>query len=325
MSQRAARLQRARGALLGRLVGEALGATTQHLPPESLAALAGEGPLEMRGGGVHDVAPGQVTGEGELTLTLARELATEGSYERERVAVAYVRWGRSEPFDVPQPEGRAFPDFPETPSVAEGVAARADREARCAGALARVVPLAVWGWDLPPGELGERAAADARLSHPDPSCRHASVALCFALARAIERGGTPVELQRATLEFAREANLAASVQAALQAALGGAGARGAGASGGGASFAPSAPSVLGAAFQALVREGDPGRGLSALARQGGAADVIVGVAGALYGGLLGEEALPGTWREGLLACRTTRGLTYQTADLLPLAEALARA
>ena len=38
MSQRAARLQRARGALLGRLVGEALGATTQHLPPESLAA-----------------------------------------------------------------------------------------------------------------------------------------------------------------------------------------------------------------------------------------------------------------------------------------------
>ena len=306
-----ARLLRARGALLGRLVGEALGAATQHLPPQR-----GGGLLEMKGGGVHDVAPGQVTGEGELTLTLARELATEGSYERERVAAAYVRWGRSRPFDLPQPEARAFPDFPDTPSVAEGVAARADPAARCAGALARVVPLAVWGWELPPGELGERAAADARLSHPDPSCRHASVALCFALARAIEAGGSPLELRRATLDFAREAQLTASVQVALASSPASAPRAQA--------FAPSAPSVLGAAFQALLTERDPGRGLSALAREGGAADVVTGVAGALYGALLGEEALPSRWRETLLACRTSRGLTYQTADLLPLADALAR-
>jgi len=310
VSQRAARLARARGALLGRLIGEALGAQTQHLPPESLQ---GEGLLELRGGGVHDLAPGQVTGEGELTLTLARELATEGSYERERVAVAYVRWGRSDPFDVPQPEGRAFPDFPETPSVADGVAARADPQARCAGALARVVPLAVWGWDLPPGELGERAALDARLSHPDPSCRHASVALCFALARAIESGGSALELQRATLDFARQAHLVGPVQEAL-----------AGSPAAPLAYAPSASSVLGRAFQALLGKADPALGLSALAREGGAADVIVGVAGALYGALLGEAALPLQWRETLIDCRTTRGLTYQTADLLPLAEALAR-
>ena len=53
----------------------------------------------------------------------------------------------------------------------------------------RVAPLAIWGHMLDPAVLAALASEDARLSHPNPTCRQASGAYCVALAHLIRRPG----------------------------------------------------------------------------------------------------------------------------------------
>src|SRR3954469_4469952 len=79
------------GAVLGALVGDAAGAVLEFA----------EGPLDvdhamtMPGGGVWRVAPGQITDDGELTMSLLRALASGTP-----AAVMYAEWIASRPFDV---------------------------------------------------------------------------------------------------------------------------------------------------------------------------------------------------------------------------------
>lgn len=68
-------------------------------------------------------------------------------------------------------------------------AARQCMDSKANGALMRAAPLAVWGHRLPPAELAAAAAADVRLSHPNPACADASAAYCIALAHLIAHPG----------------------------------------------------------------------------------------------------------------------------------------
>lgn len=53
----------------------------------------------MPGGGIHWLAPGQITDDGELTLSLLNALAYNG-FNLEHIASNYVAWFLSKPFDV---------------------------------------------------------------------------------------------------------------------------------------------------------------------------------------------------------------------------------
>ena len=68
------RYNAAKGVLLGALVGDAAGATLEFLEhdptPEEVSWA-----MNMPGGGDLQVAPGQITDDGELTLCLAQALA----------------------------------------------------------------------------------------------------------------------------------------------------------------------------------------------------------------------------------------------------------
>jgi ADP-ribosyl-[dinitrogen reductase] hydrolase len=56
--------------------------------------------------------------------------------------------------------------------------------------------------------------------------------------------------------------------------------------------------------------------------RGGDTDTNACIAGALLGAVHGEQAIPERWRRTVLACRTPRGPTYQTADAREIAVAL---
>lgn len=89
----------AEGALLGALVGDASGATLEFktdVPPPLL-----ETALAMRGGGVWRLAPGQITDDGELSLSLATALVEgKNEFDADQIAITYSKWVDSRPFDI---------------------------------------------------------------------------------------------------------------------------------------------------------------------------------------------------------------------------------
>src|SRR5262245_40796271 len=92
-------LDHALGGVLGALSGDAIGTTLEFIgrkPDQDEVVHA----LTMPGGGAWELAPGQVTDDGELTLTLVDTLAGCAQFPEEEVAAAYVAWANSRPFDI---------------------------------------------------------------------------------------------------------------------------------------------------------------------------------------------------------------------------------
>lgn len=305
-------LQRARGAWLGQIVGDALGTTVEFERASAIARRFPRGLREIVGGGPFRLLPGQVTDDTELALALARSLAALGCYELQAVADAYQDWYRSGPFDVGSTTRSAFGGRRED---AAGVADRASSVSQSNGSLMRSSPLGIFGWALPAGQLAELAAADASLSHPHPVCQAAAAILTHAIAYGIREGGTPVEVYAATVDFARGAPLRRPALDALLAAEEG----------------PPAEYhrrmgwvviALQNAFHQLLHAPSLEEGLVATVMAGGDTDTNGCVAGALLGAVHGLEAIPPRWRAVVLDCQTDRGSTYQASDALELAEAL---
>ena len=308
-------LDRARGALLGQLVGDALGTTVEF---ESAAAVRARYPAGLReivGGGPFRVRPGQVTDDGELALALARSLAEVGRYDADRVAAAYRTWHASGPFDVGGTIGQAFRGrVASGPGLAAQLTARASPESQANGSLMRISPLGIFGWALPPDELAELAARDSRLSHPHPACQAACAVFTHALALGV-RGASSSEIYEGAVAFAAARPAYGWALEVLREAGRGAP----------ADYAHQAGWVriaLQNAFYQLRHAASFEEGLVSTVIQGADADTNGAIAGALLGAAYGEAAIPARWREAVLGCRTTRGPTYQTTDARELAAQL---
>jgi ADP-ribosyl-[dinitrogen reductase] hydrolase len=90
---------RFRGALLGLATGEALGAPAEFLTAEQVVEKYGV-ITEMVGGGVYDVAPGEITDATQMMLCLAESLADNGEFEPEDIIARYGGWLESQPLHV---------------------------------------------------------------------------------------------------------------------------------------------------------------------------------------------------------------------------------
>ena len=184
-----------RGCLLGALVGDAAGATLEFLGRKPDAAEVDRA-LEMVGGGPLRTAPGQITDDGELTLCLARALSGTTTFSIEKVALEYLAWLRSDPFDIGNATRNGLSGgLAAAPgTVHEGMrraAAAQNADSKANGALMRAAPLGAWGWRLSEEDLVAAAMADAGLTHPNPTCKHAS-------ARLLSRDPAPRAEPRAT-------------------------------------------------------------------------------------------------------------------------------
>lgn len=90
---------RFRGALLGLAAGEALGAPAEFLTAEQVVEKYGV-ITEMLGGGVYDLAPGEVTDATEMMLCLAESLAEHGAFEPEDIMARLGVWLENQPAHV---------------------------------------------------------------------------------------------------------------------------------------------------------------------------------------------------------------------------------
>lgn len=194
MMQLKAQTQRdaAWGCLLGALVGDAAGATLEFLGRKPTVEDANWA-MQMPGGGVLGVAPGQITDDGELTLCLAKALAESQNFEIESIAKNYAKWVDSNPFDIGNTTSASLGAYRQSQWQAilakDGYAAVMTQAAtkRCMssksnGSLMRSSPLGIWGYRLSDKELARFAQQDSQLSHPNLSCCYAVA--CYAIAIA---------------------------------------------------------------------------------------------------------------------------------------------
>ena len=179
-------LRRAQGCLLGQLAGDALGSLVEFQDRDSIEEEYPNGPRELLDGGTWNTLAGQPTDDSELALLLGRTLVSQSGFDAEAVATAYARWfhgwthdARAEPcghagcrpFDIGGTTRRALRAV-RSADVVSGRAsatatAAADPGSQANGALMRVSPLGIWGWQLPLQQLADAARADARLTHPN--------------------------------------------------------------------------------------------------------------------------------------------------------------
>lgn len=195
----ATRDEAAVGAVLGALCGDAAGAVLEFLE-RPIEAADVDAALRMEGGGTWDVAPGQVTDDGELTMSLLQALAERPDAPRLAAGKRYAAWVASRPFDIgattmrslgclrdPRFGARAM-EVPLADLMAEA-AQQYCQESKANGSLMRATPLGVWGATRTPKETARAAADDALLSHPNRACVDATVAYALAIASLVREPG----------------------------------------------------------------------------------------------------------------------------------------
>jgi ADP-ribosylglycohydrolase/fructose-1,6-bisphosphatase/inositol monophosphatase family enzyme len=334
-------LRRAQGCLIGQVAGDSLGALVEFQSAEQISArFPGEGLDELADGGPHGIAAGQPTDDSELALILARTLVRWGGYDLEAVAAGYARWYRGwthrqpcdhdwcQPFDVggttSQALGAVSLEQIRAGGAARAAIAAASPTSQANGALMRISPLGIWGWQRTPGEVAEAARDDARLTHPHAVCQEASALFAVTIAQAIREGGEPRQVYEWSLGWARSNVETATVIESLERA----------ATEPPADFQSQQGWVLIAlqnAFYRLLTAPSLRDGVVATIRAGGDSDTNGAICAALLGAVHGREAIPGQWRRMVLSCRPMPGYShfrrprpaiYWPADALALAERL---
>lgn len=181
------------GAVCGALVGDAAGGVLEFIgkkPNRSDVDYA----LNMPGGGVFKLAPGQITDDGELTLCLLRALADRsGKYDANLVARYYIDWAYSNPFDKGIATGNALRvhgyELSEAAKIVFKAAADSNKGSKANGALMRITPLAVASAKYSEEDAVRFAIVDSRMTHPHVTCGEVNAAYVLAIRHLILNPG----------------------------------------------------------------------------------------------------------------------------------------
>lgn len=174
----------AKGALFGSLIGDAAGATLEFLRRKPTSDEVQQA-LQMKGGGVFKLAPGQITDDGEMSLALCRALSGESEFLPNDVARAYRYWYLSEPFDIGFATSSALAegnvDNKNLAAICSNNARQYNSESKANGCLMRVTPLGIWSARVDIKTATEASRMDTQLTHPNETCQLATAAYIVAI------------------------------------------------------------------------------------------------------------------------------------------------
>ncbi len=277
------RIDRARGALLGTFVGDALGMPFEGAAPDGLPD-----EIEMvearRGRGTY-------TDDTQMMIALAESLLERGAVEEEHLARAFL-----EAYEPDRGYGAGTREVfslwaggTETASAAAQIFS--GQGSRGNGAAMRIAPVAVSFAD-DPHRLRAEAERSARLTHAHPVGVDAAVVQAAAIGAAL-RDGETLTVAR---ETARTRDLLAPLEEVGELlrwglAPGEVAARLGNSSAGHESVPP--------ALYAALAHGTFEEVTVFAVRCGGDTDTIAAMAGALAGARLGASAIPARWLEAL--------------------------
>ncbi|MBI2893889.1 MAG: ADP-ribosylglycohydrolase family protein [Deltaproteobacteria bacterium] len=306
---------RARGALLGLAVGDALGTTLEFERPVAPAfPNFATGPhREVTGGGPFELRPGQVTDDTQMACCLAASLREHRRFVQSDVARRYAEWWPLA-FDVgSQTEAALSSVSKDANEAGRAVWLARGRQAAGNGSLMRTAPIGVFFAGDPTARL-LASLADSAITHYDPRCQLACAALNAALSAALGGASARDARIRAGAELEPAADLAtsrrpddtdqiraaaASLRSDLEAAD------------------RDDPELYGPdlhlhrhegfvrvafrlAFWEAVHAPTFEAGLIDVVNRGGDADTNGAIAGSLLGALHGEPSIPERWRRTVL-------------------------
>jgi len=187
---------RALGSVVGALIGDAAGGIFEFMG-RSPTLKEAQAALDLPGGGVFDLAPGQFTDDGEMTMALLGAIAKgKGAYRQELAAQAYCEWEQSNPFDIGLAT-RAALRVPKAAmnnpkSLAKLVCSQAlehNSGSKANGCMMRATPLGIAATGCNIKETIEMVASDVVLTHPNKDCVDSTVAYVLALRHLILHDG----------------------------------------------------------------------------------------------------------------------------------------
>jgi ADP-ribosylglycohydrolase len=314
----------AMGSLLGALIGDSIGSLLEfiHRAPSAQDV---EGALAMPGGGFWDVASGQVTDDGELTVALARALAGQSVFPAQAVARQYVRWFNSVPFDIGMTTHTALADLTVGQTdVLSNMLANASQncaDSKANGSLMRQSALGIWSTRISVAEAMNAARSDTRMTHPNLACQWAGVAYVVAIRHLVLHPGQNVAAYAAACDAVLDTPDAAAAQVrswlhdARDGKL--------------PAFLPHAGYVAIAfthAFHHLYNGTSYVEALRATLAGGGDTDTNACIVGGLVGAMHGVAGIPLSMVRALLNCDVSEGRPrpkwLQARDALALADAL---
>jgi ADP-ribosyl-[dinitrogen reductase] hydrolase len=300
-------IDRARGALLGLAVGDALGATVEFKSPGSFDPVT-----DMIGGGPHQLQPGQWTDDTSMALCLAESLVECDGFDATDQMQRYVRWYRDgymsstgSCFDIGNTTAAALHRFERG---AGPFAGSTDPHAAGNGSIMRLAPVPIFCHRDPRAAI--RYAGDSsRTTHAAPetvdACRYMGGLIVGALR------DTP----RDTLLSARwspvpglwdEEPLAPRIDEVAA----------------GSFLSKEPPQIRGsgyvvesleAALWAFSRSSSFGEGLLLAVNLGDDADTTGAVYGQIAGAYYGASAIPAGWIEKLAMRELIEGLADRLA------------
>ncbi len=191
--------------MLGALVGDAAGATLEFCHKEITEEMALKA-MTMPGGGNIRVGPGQITDDGELTLTLWRALNDDKPLSLMR---GYNDWYESCPFDMGRTCSLAFETFYDyfkgrnvfSVEGCKDIIKKMNELSEANGALMRATAIATWAAKYPQMNMGiDWARNDALLSHPSIVCQEVNMIYVSAIIHILS-GKTPQEALELTNNF----------------------------------------------------------------------------------------------------------------------------
>ena len=298
------------GCLLGACCGDAAGATLEFIGRKPTYAEV-ENALTMPGGGVWNVAPGQITDDGELTLCLALALADQPVFEIESIARQYARWIESPPFDIGTTTRTALGCFLhsahwnkicEEQGYAIGMGQAAVQgclDSKANGSLMRATPLGIWGHHLSDTDLAGYARQDSALSHPNQSCQDAVACYAIAIANLMRAPGDRLTAFHATRAWAK-AYANTEVRGWLEDAENDLN----------YPYHPQAGFIRIAfthAFRLLIQGADFMTAMREVLSGGGDTDTNACIVGGLIGAADGCNAIPAGMAKAVIKCDTSKG------------------
>ncbi len=282
-------LSRAQGALLGLLVGSALGSAQRTLVN-------------------HRHAAGQIGSSGEIAIACARSILDLGS-DHKSLRVAYAAWANSSPSEPDRAFDAAAARQPLTDSLSTT-------------ALSRVTPLTLWGHAADPSLLIAKIRADTELTHPATVAADAAAVLAIALHSLLQGTSASGAIESAH-DFARRSGCAAPVIEAV------AGSHNPVRATRVAVDAPDVTTALHAILFHLAKTDSYEDAVAQAIELSPASDALPALVGAFIGARLGRDGIPERLRAEVLSCRPMEGLsrsarpaTYWATDAMTMAEAL---
>ena len=176
-------LDRAKGALVGLAVGDALGTTLEFSARDSRSHHT-----TLTGGGPFDLAPGQWTDDTSMALALADSLLSTGRLDPADLMTRFVAWWRKGEysctgacFDIGVQTAAALRRFERTGNPVQGTTREDDAGN---GSLMRLSPAVIFGLG-DPARVRQLAREQSRTTHAAPQCLDACSFLAEVVHEAI--------------------------------------------------------------------------------------------------------------------------------------------